>query len=311
MTKGTPRHPHPLDGRFEHLIISSDPGNPGVATVTLDRPRKRNAINSKMWSEIGEAFRLLGSTGDGTRCVLLRGSGRAFCAGIDTSDPSFGLIDAGSEGDDGDEEDGDGPPDVARRYLSFRPKILEMQGAISALESCPVPVVAAVHGPCVGAGVDLITAADVRLCSPSSVFSVREARIGLTADVGTLQRFPKVVGHGSRVRELCFTGEDFDAEEAERIGLVSRVTQSDASLIGEAMDVCRRIARNSPVAVAGTKLSLNYSRDHTVADGLEHIAAHNAAALMTGDIVASFVASAGGGDGEVPLFAKLMPHARL
>mmetsp|Transcript_16548 Transcript_16548/g.33899 ORF Transcript_16548/g.33899 Transcript_16548/m.33899 type:complete len:302 (-) Transcript_16548:110-1015(-) len=292
--------PHPFNKLFETLIVCRLANAPYVTVVCLDRPRKRNAMNAKMWKEIGDAFRLLGTTGDGCRCVLLLGQGRAFCAGIDTSDQSFNLT--GKETTD--------EVDVARRALAFRPQILEMQRSLTAIEECPVPVVAAIHGPCVGAGVDMTCCADVRICSPSARFGVREVRLGLAADVGTLQRLPKIVGHGSRVREICFTGEDFGPDEALRIGFVSRISETESSLGPMAVSVCQAIARNSPVAVTGTKLSLNYSRDHSVADGLEHIATHNAAALITDDIMTSFVSAASGGN-SAPDFVPLCPISRL
>lgn len=161
-----------------------------------------------MWKEIGDAFRKIGTTGDGCRCVLLIGSGKGFCGGIDTTDEKFfsGIIDNNNTtNDDGSSSS----RDMARTSLAFRSQILEMQAAFSAVEECPVPVVAAIHGACVGAGIDLTCCADVRVCSPKAKFSIREVRLGLAADVGTLQRFPKIVGFGSRVRELCLTGGEF------------------------------------------------------------------------------------------------------
>lgn len=254
-----------------------------------------------MWREIGEAFRSLGSIGDGCRCILLVGVGKSFCAGIDVADENFGLMSAN------DDESGS---DVARRYISFRPKILEMQACLTAIEECSVPVVAAIHGACIGAGIDLSSCADIRICSPNSKFSVREAKLGLAADVGTLQRLPKICGHSSRIRELCYTGEDFGAGEAARVGFVSRVSPTDEDLIEVSMGVARRIARNSPVAVQGTKLSLNFSRDHTVKEGLEHIAMHNSAALMTNDLLDSFMASSNK-NGAAAEFPPLLPNSKL
>jgi len=269
--------------------------------VELNRPRKRNAINAKMWREIGDAFHAIGSLGDGCRCVLLIGAGKSFCAGIDIADENFGLMNVN--------EDENGA-DVARRYISLRPKILEMQACLTAIEECAVPVVAAIHGACIGAGIDMSSCADIRICSPNSKFSVKEAKLGLAADVGTLQRLPKICGHSSRIRELCYTGENFDSIEAARLGFVSRVSPSDQGLIDVAMDICQRIANNSPVAVQGTKLSINYSRDHTVKEGLEHIASHNAAALMTNDLLDSFMASSSG-NGETAEFQLMLPHSKL
>jgi len=307
---------HEIDHKFECLSISTVRSLPYVVIVELSRPHKRNAINSKMWREIGDAFRLLGTLGDGCRCILLLGSGKSFCAGIDITDASFGLMDMGNN-------NGQPDSDTARKYISFRPKILQMQQCLSEIENCAVPVVAAIHGSCIGGGIDLISCADVRICTADAKFSVREAKLGLAADVGTLQRLPKIVGHTSRVRELCYTGEDFNGVEAERIGLVSRIcpsasrsgTSSSISttrdgVISMGLDICARIARNSPVAVNGTKLSLNYSRDHSVRDGLEHITMHNAAALMTEDLSASFMASKSP-SGEGAEFQNLLPHARL
>ena len=155
-----------------------------------------------MWQEIGFAFRQIGTIGDGCRCILLIGSGKGFCGGIDISDRRFFAGIESNAGDDKSSSSGD----VARRSLAFRSQILDMQSVFTAVEECPVPVVAAIHGACIGAGIDLVCCADVRVCSPDAIFSVREVRLGLAADVGTLQRFPKIVGFGSRVRELCLTG---------------------------------------------------------------------------------------------------------
>jgi delta(3,5)-delta(2,4)-dienoyl-CoA isomerase len=262
----------------------------------------------KLWREIGDVFRTLGTLGekDSCRCILLIGNGKSFCAGIDIADPDFGLVDMAENGND-DNESNNGI-DVARKYFSFRPKILEMQQCLTAIEECAVPVVAAVHGSCIGGGIDLICCADIRLCTKTAKFSVREARLGLAADVGTLQRLPKIVGHTSRVRELCYTAEDFDGIEACRIGLVSRLVEAEKNLIPLGLKICQKIAMNSPVAVQGTKLSLNYSRDHSVREGLEHIAMHNAVALMTDDLSASFVAFS---HKMEPEFQSMMPHAKL
>jgi len=292
---------HHLDKTIEHISIYNCLDNPYVVIVALNRPKKRNAMNAKMWREVGEVFRLIGSTGDGCRCILLIGLGKAFCSGIDISDPSLLL-------DDGDS--GDVQVDVARKYLSVRHKILDMQSALTMIEECAVPVVAAIHGSCIGGGIDLSCCADIRVCSPSARFGVREVRLGLAADVGTLQRLPKIVGHGSRVKELCYTGEDFYADEAERLGFVSRISETEEGLFPMAIQICQKISRNSPVAVSGTKISLNYSRDNSVRDGLEHIAAHNAVALMTEDIPISFGATSGGGNTGAE-FVSLLPHAKL
>lgn len=157
-----------------------------------------------MWREIGDAFRKIGTIGDGCRCILMIGSGKGFCGGIDVTDEKFFSELVGNNvGDDYSSQD------VARKSLAFRSQILQMQSAFMAVEECPVPVVSAIHGACIGAGIDLTCCADVRVCSPDAKFSIREVRLGLAADVGTLQRFPKIVGFGSLVRELCLTGGEF------------------------------------------------------------------------------------------------------
>ena len=296
---------HPLDSQFSSLSITYHDSLPFVTVVSLNRPRKRNAINAKMWNEIGLAFNQVGSIGDGCRSVLLVGSGKGFCGGIDTSDEQFfsGIINNNNDNDDTTQ-------DTARRSLAFKSQILEMQAAFTAVEECPVPVICRIHGACVGAGIDLACCADIRVCSSDTKFSIREVRLGLAADVGTLQRFPKLVGFGSRVRELCLTGDDFNAEDALKLGFVSRVCQTNNNLHDIANGLCQRICNNSPVAVQVTKMSLNYSRDHTVKEGLEHIALHNSTALMSEDLVKSFTMSRGGGSTEVQ-FSPMLAHSRL
>ena len=298
--------------RFTVFLLSITYHNtlPFVTIVSLNRPRKRNAINAKMWKEIGVAFNQVGSIGDGCRCVLLVGSGKGFCGGIDTSDEKFfsGIINNNDNNDDDTQ-------DMARKSLAFKLQIMEMQAAFTAVEECSVPVVCRIHGACVGAGIDLACCADIRICSSDTKFSIREVRLGLAADVGTLQRFPKLVGFGSRVRELCLTGDDFNAEDALNIGFVSRVCHTNDNLCNTANNICRRICRNSPaVAVHVTKASLNYSRDHTVKEGLEHIALHNSTALLSEDLVKSFMMSRGGGGGggstEVE-FSPMLAHSKL
>lgn len=305
----TPTHP------FRYLTIEPSEEISSVVIVSLNRPNKRNAINAQMWKEIGLAFQLLGSGRylKDCRCIILKGNGESFSGGIDISDPAFGSGSNSSDKADNDNDDDEEArieeADVARKYFSFIPQIQQMQQCLSSLENkCTIPVIAAIHGYCIGAGVDLICCADIRLCSPNARFSIREVRIGLAADVGTLQRFPKIVGHGSRTRELCLTGEDFDPNEAERIGLVSRISKSNGSLINEVMEVAKRIAANSPVAVTGTKMSLVYSRDHSVKEGLDHIAMQSAAALMSDDLGLSLM---GNKSKDTETFQNLLPHSRL
>jgi len=160
----------------------------------------------RFWRDFPEAVQAA-SRAEDVRAIVLMGAGKAFTAGLDVTDPAL-------SGNLGDESDGE--QDVARRAIRLQRQIRWMQHAISSVAEAPVPVIAAVHGACVGAGVDLITACDVRMAAEGSYFSVREVKIGLAADVGTLQRLPKVAANDSLVRELCFTGEDFPTNNRAR-----------------------------------------------------------------------------------------------
>lgn len=243
---------HHLDSQFKFLKLSQP--KPGVVVVQLDRPRKRNAINLNGWKEIGDVFANVAQ--DGTcRCIVLSGIGKAFSAGIDITDTSFFSF---NESD----------TDTARRGISFLPKVMKMQDCFTAVEKCPVPVIAAIHGNCIGAGIDLACCCDIRLAAPQTVFSVREVKIGLAADIGTLQRLPKVTGNDSRVRELCYTGEFFGPQEALSIGLISRISPDP---LADAIDLATKIAGNSPVAVYGTKQSLVYSVTIVLRKGLSRL----------------------------------------
>jgi len=229
----------------------------------------KNAVSIRLRREVTNCLSHL-STDPAVRVVVLSAEGKVFSAGIDISE--LGML--GSEG---------ASLDPGRRAMVIADFIRGFQDFVTALERCAKPVIAAVHGPCIGAGIDIITACDMRLCSKEANFSVREAKVGLAADVGTLQRLPKVVGCDSWVRDLAFTGRDFGAEEALRHGLVQEVLGSPDALLERARQLAKQIAANSPLAVSATKASLNYSRDHTIAEGLEHIVLMNQVNLQAPD----------------------------
>jgi delta(3,5)-delta(2,4)-dienoyl-CoA isomerase len=287
-----PTLPHPLNNEYQHIQLSISKEYPSVTIVALDRPRKRNAMNAVLWKEIGSIFSILGRSGDGCRCVLLTGTGSSFSAGIDVTDPSFLMT---------------SQENVAHTGLAFLPKIRHMQACLTALETCPVPVVAAIHGYCMGAGVDLISCADIRLCHANTVFGVKEVALGLAADVGTLQRWPKITGNQSLTRELCLTGRNFDASTAVQAGLVSRIVTENVVLTA-LQTVCAKIVPHSPVAVQGTKEALMYARDHSVADSLEQVAAFNALALQSDDLVSAWTARA---TKKIPTFSDLPAFSKL
>ena len=228
--------------------------------------------------------------------ILTGGSAKHFTSGIDLMD-HVELLSPSSGGG----EEGEGP-DVARRAWAMKKHVARYQASFTAIEKCPKPVIAAVHGACIGGGVDMICAADVRLASSDAFFCVKEVEIGLAADVGTLQRLPKVVGNDSWVREICYTARNVSAAEAEKMGLLSRVLVDRATMEAEALAMASRIASMSPVAVQGTKVNLNYSRGRTIEAGLEYQSVWNASMLQTADLPE---AAQAGMTGAVARFSKL------
>ena len=252
--------------RFERLGVELAGG---VATVTLDRPDKANAIDMAMWREIGAAMRWLDDSPE-ARVAVLRGAGKQFTAGIDLA--LLGAVRA---------EIADACEGRAREKL--RRLILELQAALTAIEACCKPVIAAIHGACVGGGVDLVTACDIRLASADAVFSVREIDVGMVADLGTLQRLPRLVGEGM-ARELAYTGRNIDGREAQAIRLVNRCYDTPDALRSGTLELAAVIAAKSPLSVRGTKAMINYARDHSVADGLDYVATWNAAMLLSADL---------------------------
>jgi enoyl-CoA hydratase len=162
-------------------------------------------------------------------------------------------------------------------------EIRRLQGSISSLAACPLPVVTALHGYCLGGGVDLASACDVRVASKDLVLSVREIKLAMVADVGTLQRLPRLIGHG-HVAELAYTGKDIGAERCRQIGLVSDVYDSPADAIAAAHALAAEMAENSPLVLRGVKKVLQYSAEHTIEEGLEYVAMHNATFLHSDDL---------------------------
>ena len=247
-----------------------------IATVRLNRPEKANAMNAAMWQEIRQAFQWVDETPE-ARVAVLQAEGKYFSAGIDLQ-MMMGLNAQIANDCDG------------RSREAMRRVILDMQDTLTSLERCRKPVLAAIHGGCIGGGIDLITCADMRYASADAYFSIKEIDIGMTADVGTLQRLPKLVGDGI-TRELAYTGRKFEAEEARQIGLVNRVFATREALYEGVQAIAASIAAKSPLSIRGTKEMLNYARDHSVADSLNYIATWNAAMLQSKDLVAAMTAS--------------------
>lgn len=253
--------------QLETITVSAA-GSEGVYRVELSRPKARNAMNWQFWQDLRQAYVALAAESS-CRAIVLSAQGQSFTAGLDVTDPK--NMSAISE-------------DAARSGLQFITHLNIMQDAITAVESCLKPTIAAVHGACIGGGIDLITACDVRLCSADAYFSIREAAVGVAADLGTLARLPKVVGNDSIVRELALTARNFQAEEARAMGLMSRVLPTQEEAVKDALAMAGVIAGMSPVAVVGTKKNLNFARDHTVADALDYVRSWNACMLQTDDV---------------------------
>jgi enoyl-CoA hydratase len=181
------------------------------------------------------------------------------------------------------------PPSMAARARSARAEILRLQASVTAVADCPLPVIAAVHGYCLGGGVDLITACDIRLASADALFSVRETKVAIVADLGSLQRLPAIVGKG-HAAELSYTGMDITANRAESIGLVNRVSADAEAVVADARHLADEIAANSPLAVQGTKAVLAASEGRSVAEGLDYVATWNAGTLASDDLAEAMTA---------------------
>lgn len=242
-----------------------------VAWLILNRPEKRNTMTWEFFRELAEQFSAFDEDPE-IRAVVIRAEGRMFTAGLD-------LVAASSLLGDGS----------AAYREGLRKKIFELQDGISSIERCRKPVIAAVHGPCIGGGVDLLTACDIRLASRDAIFSIRETRLGIVADVGTLQRLPTIIGHGWS-RELALTGRNFTAEEALKMGFITRLAEDREALLREARTLAEEIASLPPLAVQGVKDTLLQGRDHGVYPGLAYVAQKNAALIPNEDMMEAVAA---------------------
>ncbi len=241
-----------------------------VAQVTLIGPNKGNAMGPDFWRELPEIFGELDTDPD-VRAIVLVGSGKHFSYGLD-------LVAMGS----------DFAPLLADRALAaprtaFHDTIKRMQASVTAVADCRKPVIAAISGWCIGGGVDLIAAVDIRYASADAKFSVREAKVAIVADIGSLHRLPAIIGDG-HLRELAYTGKDIDAARAEKIGLVSGVFADQEAALAAAHATAREIAANPPLVVHGIKDVLGRERAGVVSDGLRYVAAWNAAFLPSDDL---------------------------
>ncbi|MGD0392484.1 MAG: crotonase/enoyl-CoA hydratase family protein [Acidimicrobiales bacterium] len=251
-----------------------------VATLWLDREEKRNALGPAFWSDLPRAMAAIGSDPE-VRAVVVAARGPHFSVGLDLVAMAGLTAPPGS---------GNGPPpSMAARARSARAEILRLQASVTSVAECHVPVIAAIQGYCIGGGVDLAAACDIRLASNDAVFSVRETKVAIVADLGSLQRLPGIIGKG-HVAELAYTGKDITADRALSIGLVNQLSPDADAVVAEARAMAAEIAANSPLAVQGTKAVLTAGEGSSVAEGLEYTATWNAGFLASDDLVEAMTA---------------------
>ena len=263
-----------------------------VAHLRLSRPDELNTMTADFWRELPAIVTGLSDAGS-ARCVVISSTGKHFSAGMDLSVFTGGGL--------------DGPDaEVGRRNARLRSSAKLLQWTFTALEQARMPVIAAVHGGVIGGAVDLVTACDVRYASADAFFCVQEINIGMTADVGTLQRLGKLVPEGF-AREMAFTGRRVPARRAYEMGLVQEVYTDHESLLEGVLETAAEIAAHSPLAVWGTKVAMNYARDHTVDDALEQIATWQAGMFQPADMAEAFTAKL---EKRQPVFPELLPEPK-
>jgi enoyl-CoA hydratase len=259
-----------------------------VAHVRMSRPDDYNSMTAAFWRELPEIVDGI-SADASARAIVLSSTGKHFCAGMDLA------VFAGQQDDDDVE--------LGRKQARMRGTVKTLQHTASCLEQARMPVLVAVQGGCIGGALDLATAADLRYCSEDAFFVVQEINIGMTADIGTLQRLGSCVTEGF-AREMAYVGRRVPASRAYEVGLVQQVYADHGSLVDGVLETAREIASKSPLAIHGTKVAMNYARDHSVAESLDQIATWQSGMFQPGDMVESFTAKA---EKRAPSFPDLLP----
>lgn len=263
-----------------------------VAHIVMSRPEKANSMIPEFWRELPQLMNDLDADGS-VRCAVISAEGKHFTAGMDLA--SFNDINNLGKG-----------AETGRARVALRALIGELQETFTSMERVRFPVLTAINGACIGGGIDMITAADMRYASADAYFGIEEINIGMTADVGTLQRLPRLIAPGI-VRELAYTGRRFSAQEAREWGLVNTVYDSREALLAGVMEIARDIAEKSPLAIEGTKAAILNARDTTVAQGLDFIATWNAGMLQPTDLMTAMQARVAKQVGE---FDDLLPKSQ-
>ena len=250
----------------------------GVLTLTLLGPGKGNAMGPDFWAELPAAIDEINRMDD-VRAVVVRGSGDNFSYGLDLPQmmPKLGAMVGGNQ--------------MADRRRELMDMIRQMQSGFQKMHESPKPFIAAIHGWCIGGGLNMISAADIRLCSATAKFSLREAKLAITPDIGGLQWLPHIVGEGI-TREMAFTAGDYDAAFALRTGLVNHVLDTPDELFAKANEMAQQIADNAELAVQGAKNVLNYGIDKSIEAGLQYVAVWNSSQLQSPDFSEAMQATA-------------------
>lgn len=278
-------------GTYDYETIAVRSPAKHILNVELNRPESYNSMNKEFFREFLACFREI-QNDTNCRAVTITAAGKFFTSGLDFNDMSDLAAHVTSE------------DDIARKAKFLQAMITSYQKAFTAIEKCSKPVIAAIHSGCVGAGIDLVSACDMRYCTTDSWFSIKEVDIGLAADLGTLQRLPKIVGNSSLARELIYTCRKMKSDEAKELGLVSRIYPTQVALQEGALEMAKLIATKSPVAVQGSKISLIHSRDRSVKEGLQFMTYWNMVMLQSEDILKAASAALSKAK-EPPTFSKL------
>lgn len=261
-----------------------------VAHITLNRPDKRNSMVPEFWRELPEIINDIDGNSK-ARVIVISSTGPHFSAGMDlaafSQNPELG--DTSPDTDASEDTDRKRAARIAHG-ATFIDTATYFQDSFSALEDCRIPVIAAIQGGCIGGGVDMVTACDMRYATQDAFICIQEINIGMTADVGTFPRLVKLIPEGI-VRELAYTGRRMPAAEACDAGLINRVFADQQSMLDEVLGIAREIASKPPLAVYGSKRMINYARDHSTKDGLDYIAVWNSSMLQAAEMQEAMIAN--------------------